>query len=102
MIRLVHGKTHHGAGEGLARDVIRTRAIRPDLDADLQFIIARCLAVDPRNRPRLEEFQFWIDQGVFNRPAERYGAAGQGYGPESDTALQRIYQLYILNAPTAP
>ncbi|KAI0895549.1 hypothetical protein F4806DRAFT_86746 [Annulohypoxylon nitens] len=102
MARLVHGKTHHGAGEGVARDVIRTRAIRPDLDADLRFIIARCLAVDPRNRPRLEEFQFWIDQGVFHRPAERYGAAGQGYGPESDGSLQRIYQLYILNAPTAP
>ncbi|KAI1090326.1 hypothetical protein F5B19DRAFT_494488 [Rostrohypoxylon terebratum] len=98
MARLVSGKTFIGSDEAQARATIVNKAIRPDLEYDLRFMIIRCLAVDPRNRPQLEEFQTWIDNGVFNRPADHYGPAGQGSGPESDESIQRMVQMYMLNA----
>ncbi|KAI2468691.1 hypothetical protein F4781DRAFT_432069 [Annulohypoxylon bovei var. microspora] len=78
----------------------RNPAVRPDLDPDLRLLIARCIAIDPLNRPRLEELDTLIKNGVFSKGAARYGAAGQGNGLESDATLQRIVNTYILSADT--
>ncbi|KAI0881488.1 uncharacterized protein GGS22DRAFT_196436 [Annulohypoxylon maeteangense] len=81
-----------------ARIWSRSLNVRPDLDPDLRLLIQACLAVDPLTRPRLEEFNTMINNGLFNKTAEHYGAAGQGDGPESDATLRRIVSTCILDA----
>lgn len=48
------------------RTLIQDETHRPDLDDDLRTLIARCLAVDPRNRPNLEELVPLLYDSVVN------------------------------------
>ncbi|KAI1209702.1 uncharacterized protein F4807DRAFT_467595 [Annulohypoxylon truncatum] len=99
MIRLSNARTRVTLEE--ARLWIRHPGIRPDLDPDLRLLIQRCLAVDPLNRPRLEELNMIINNGYFGKTADHYGEAGQGNGLESDETLRRIVSAYILDADTS-
>ncbi|KAH9890160.1 hypothetical protein F4778DRAFT_752840 [Xylariomycetidae sp. FL2044] len=70
----------------------------PSLDPDLRLLIQRCLAVDPLNRPRLEELS---DAETFLRPESYYAERDPSYaGLESDEYIKRIVSDYILSAET--
>ncbi|KAI0469483.1 hypothetical protein F4859DRAFT_515975 [Xylaria cf. heliscus] len=83
--------------------------IHPYLDRDLRVLIQRCLAVDPENRPRLEELIDLVGRpnSPFFRDEKHYkkgqglpatGAADPAEELETDDALNVIIQTYILNA----
>jgi hypothetical protein len=87
--------------------------IHPYLDEDLRVLIQRCLAVDPENRPRLEELiglvgqansPFFRDEKYYKKDEEL--AAMAVVNPveelETDDALNVIVQTYILNADLDP
>ncbi|RYC61056.1 hypothetical protein CHU98_g5134 [Xylaria longipes] len=84
-------------------------SIHPYLDEDLRLLIQRCLAVDPENRPRLEELIELVDRvdSPFFRDEKYYkkgngpatmGAVNPAEQLETDDALNVIVQTYILNA----
>ncbi|RWA07122.1 hypothetical protein EKO27_g7983 [Xylaria grammica] len=84
-------------------------SIHPFLDADLRLLIQRCLAVDPENRPRLEELMELVgrDDSPFFRGASYYkrdqgfaatGAVNPAEVLETDEVLRFIIQACILNA----
>ncbi|KAH9887504.1 kinase-like domain-containing protein [Xylariomycetidae sp. FL2044] len=75
-----------------ARDYIQED--HQDLDGELRLLIARCLAVDPDNRPTLQELLAVAYNAVLTRTYA--GTASAGY--ESDANIARIVQTYILNA----
>ncbi|KAI1411453.1 hypothetical protein F5Y13DRAFT_191395 [Hypoxylon sp. FL1857] len=83
-----------------ARTLMRSPTDHPSLDRDLQLLVQRCLAADPLNRPRLEEFMTLINNNTFNKTAANYGNAGKAGGLESDETLKNIVSTYILNADT--
>ncbi|KAI0968312.1 hypothetical protein F4678DRAFT_474467 [Xylaria arbuscula] len=85
--------------------------IHPYLDKDLRVLIQRCLAVDPENRPRLEELielvgqdnsPFFRDEDYYrrNKRPEEAGVFDPAEELETDDALKVIVQMYILNADT--
>ncbi|OTA94929.1 hypothetical protein M434DRAFT_394290 [Hypoxylon sp. CO27-5] len=69
-----------------------------NLDPDLRLLVQRCIAIDPLNRPRLEELMTLINAGAFNKSAADYGEAGQPGGRESDERLRDIVSTYMLSA----
>ncbi|KAI0455902.1 hypothetical protein F5B21DRAFT_513708 [Xylaria acuta] len=88
-------------------------SIHPYLDEDLRVLIQRCLAVDPENRPRLEELielagrdnsPFFRDEKYYKRDEGLavMGAANPAEELETDDALNAIVQMYILNAGPYP
>ena len=83
--------------------------IHPHLDEDLRVLIQRCLAVDPENRPRLEELielagqensPFFRDEKYYARSRDLAtgGAMRLREELETDVALNTIIQTYILDA----
>ncbi|KAI1658740.1 hypothetical protein F4813DRAFT_388507 [Daldinia decipiens] len=84
-----------------ARALIRDPDIHPSLDPDLRLLVQRCIAVDPLNRPTLDELMELFNNSYFNRPASYYGAAGEGDGLESDETIRKIVSTYILSADTS-
>ncbi|KAI0858656.1 hypothetical protein F4860DRAFT_485714 [Xylaria cubensis] len=90
------------------RNIMDT-SIHPYLDEDLRLLVQRCLAIDPENRPRLEELVELV--GEANSPFfrdEKYYKKNQGLAEiravnpaeelETDDALNVIVQNYIFNA----
>ncbi|KAI1380560.1 kinase-like domain-containing protein [Hypoxylon crocopeplum] len=74
----------------------------PYLDDDLQMLILRCLAVDPENRPSLEELLTTTYAAVSTRDAVWYDQAGWPTRlDETDEAIRDIVQGYILDADKA-
>ncbi|KAI0095741.1 hypothetical protein F4776DRAFT_669652 [Hypoxylon sp. NC0597] len=86
------------AYENNLRRKFRDPKFRPHLDPDLRLLVQRCIAVNPRNRPRLDEFMALINAGAFNKNAADYGEEGQPGGPESDDMVRYIVSTYILDA----
>ncbi|KAI0850803.1 hypothetical protein F5Y00DRAFT_260254 [Daldinia vernicosa] len=84
-----------------ARALIRDPNVHPSLDPDLRLLVQRCVAVDPLNRPTLDELMELINNSYFNRPASHYGAAGEGDGLESDETIRKIVSTYILSGDTS-
>ncbi|RYP32617.1 hypothetical protein DL767_005122 [Monosporascus sp. MG133] len=83
---------------GACRGFIWDPDIHPSLDPDLRLLIQRCLAVDPLNRPRLEELTALIDGHI---KTERDYEDIEGYdGLESDDTLEYIVSTFILDADT--
>ncbi|RYP25687.1 hypothetical protein DL768_011382 [Monosporascus sp. mg162] len=83
---------------GACRGFTRDPDIHPSLDPDLRLIIQRCLAVDPLNRPRLEELVALIRGNI---KTERDYEDIEGYdGLESDDTLEYIVSTFILDADT--
>lgn len=80
------------------RGHIQDPAIHPSLDPELRLLVQRCLAVDPQNRPRLEEL---IPSLAENLRTEDYYKSRAGYDSmETDITLQLIASRFILNADT--
>ncbi|KAI0101183.1 hypothetical protein F4814DRAFT_456117 [Daldinia grandis] len=84
-----------------ARALIRDPDVHPSLDPDLRLLVQRCIAVDPLNRPSLDELMELINKSQFNKSASYYGAAGEGEGLESDATIRKIVSTYILSADTS-
>ncbi|RYP93187.1 hypothetical protein DL770_000662 [Monosporascus sp. CRB-9-2] len=81
---------------GGCRSFIRDPDIHPSLDPDLRLLIQRCLAVDPLNRPRLEELTDLINGNI---KTESDYEDIEGYdGLESDNTLEYIVSTFILDA----
>ncbi|KAI0554547.1 hypothetical protein F4679DRAFT_596480 [Xylaria curta] len=89
------------------RNMMNT-SFHPYLDQDLRLLVQRCLAVDPENRPRLEELIELV--GRANSPFfrdEKYYKKDEGLATmgtvnlaeelETDDALRVIVQTYILD-----
>lgn len=80
------------------RGYIQDPDLHPSLDPDLRLLIQRCLAVDPQNRPRLEEL---IPSLVKDLRTEDYYKSRTGYDSmESDMTVRMIAARFILNADT--
>ncbi|TGJ85196.1 hypothetical protein E0Z10_g3522 [Xylaria hypoxylon] len=101
-----------GFGDTCRRNMIN-RNIHPHLDEDLRVLIQRCLAVDPENRPRLEELTELASQAnsPFFRDWKYYkkdealaemGAVNAAEELETDGVLHAIVQMFILNADLDP
>ncbi|KAK5632350.1 hypothetical protein RRF57_008064 [Xylaria bambusicola] len=84
--------------------------IHRHLDQDLRLLVQRCLAVNPENRPRLEELielvgrensPFFRDENYYRRDI-RQGAINPEEMLETDVALYTIVQKYLLDVDTPP
>ncbi|KAI0439239.1 hypothetical protein F4803DRAFT_531876 [Xylaria telfairii] len=84
-------------------------SIHPYLDQDLRLLIQRCLAVDPENRPRLEELielvdrpnsPFFRDEMYYkkDRGLAAIGMTNPAEELETDDTLNVIIQACILDA----
>ncbi|KAI0010248.1 kinase-like domain-containing protein [Xylariaceae sp. FL0662B] len=71
----------------------------PSLDNDLQLLILRCLAVDSKNRPTLQELVTKAYNAVLTRDAAFYNRMNlPNKADETDATIRRIVQNYILSA----
>ncbi|KAI1499025.1 kinase-like domain-containing protein [Biscogniauxia marginata] len=68
------------------------------LDNDLRLLIARCLAADPSNRPKLDDLLARLQQLVRDQADIAY-AQQPGKSRESDAEIEAFVQRYILDAP---
>ncbi|TRX97137.1 hypothetical protein FHL15_001931 [Xylaria flabelliformis] len=90
------------------RNIMDT-SIHPYLDEDLRLLVQRCLAIDPENRPRLEELvelvgeansPFFRDEKYYKKNQElaAIGVVNPAEELETDDALNVVVQNYIFNA----
>ncbi|KAI1376970.1 hypothetical protein F4677DRAFT_459362 [Hypoxylon crocopeplum] len=82
------------------REWMQDPNVHPWLDPDLRLLVQRCLAIEPANRPTLDEFMMLIDNNVFSRTGAYYGDAGKPGGFESDDTIRYIVSRHILDADT--
>ncbi|KAI5925668.1 kinase-like domain-containing protein [Camillea tinctor] len=78
------------------RALIQNQASNPGLDPEMRLQMMRCIAADPENRPKLDDLVTRLQQVVNDRRTAGNNTPGS---PESDAAMQRYVQRYVLNAP---
>ncbi|KAI1372357.1 kinase-like domain-containing protein [Hypoxylon crocopeplum] len=71
--------------------------VYPSLDRDLRLLIVRCLAVEPLNRPPLEELLAVLHGGIYTKNAAAYVGTVSELA-ETDDNIRGFVQEYILNA----
>ncbi|KAI1637990.1 kinase-like domain-containing protein [Biscogniauxia mediterranea] len=84
----------------LYREQIRDPNIFPSLDNDLRLLILRCLAVDPENRPRLEELLTQLHEGLSTKTQAYYANNKAMADRERDETISEIVSKFILNGNT--
>ncbi|KAI5920676.1 kinase-like domain-containing protein [Camillea tinctor] len=85
----------------LCREQMRNSTTYSYLDNDLRLLIVRCLAVDPKNRPRLEELLARLHGAISARNQAYYANIGAMADRERDETLSKIVSNYIFNGDTA-
>ena len=87
---------------------IRTFAVQlmdnPELDDDLRMLLARCLAVDPNDRPSLADLLGRAQAAVRSRTAASYAgdATAQNSGPRRQRARPPVVPFAVAADPEAP
>ncbi|RYP42371.1 hypothetical protein DL767_000293 [Monosporascus sp. MG133] len=81
------------------RDAVQDADVRPDLDAHLRFLVARCLAAEPLNRPALNELVATCHAAVYTKDSAFYAEEKEGQF-ETDGYLLLIMQRYLHDADT--
>ena len=80
---------------------IRTFAVQlmdnPELDDDLRMLLARCLAVDPNDRPSLADLLDRAQRAVNELTEEAYEGRPQA-GNETDAVIHGLIQLLVFDA----
>ncbi|KAI1638338.1 kinase-like domain-containing protein [Biscogniauxia mediterranea] len=84
------------APEPWCREAIRDLAGQAGMDPELRLLVARCLAADPENRPRLDDLLARLRRLVAETLPAKLGG---GSGRESDAAMRDFVQRFVLNAP---
>ncbi|RYP62884.1 hypothetical protein DL771_009533 [Monosporascus sp. 5C6A] len=69
----------------------------PMLDEELRDLLARCLAIEPDNRPRLQEMLQTIETAVKTKTA---GAFEPNHTRETDVAIRNTLQRLVYDAST--
>ncbi|KAI1505006.1 hypothetical protein F5X99DRAFT_405641 [Biscogniauxia marginata] len=97
MARVIRGRKFGSAAQ--CREHSTDPDVHPSLDPDLRLLVQRCLAVDPANRPRLEELARSIGADEFSKTEIYYELKGMNPNRlESDDSLEYIVSTFILNA----
>ncbi|KAK8086445.1 kinase-like domain-containing protein [Apiospora phragmitis] len=72
------------------------RNTHPGYDPQLIELVARCIAVDPNNRPSIYELLDTLKEWSFKKTAEYYSGK-QGAEIETDEALRELVKQYIFD-----
>lgn len=101
-VRIRRAKSQYQGFETLATEILPhgNGANYPTLDPDLRALLARCLRVNPADRPGLQEMLQTAERAVRDREAAHYEP---NEALETDDAINRTLQevLYDADPPAA-
>ncbi|KAI1101466.1 hypothetical protein F4804DRAFT_315828 [Jackrogersella minutella] len=70
----------------------------PNVDLNLRFIVAGCMASNPEDRPRLAELENWAVNGITRNTPDKYAHLSGGIEWETDATIHRLLRRCIFDA----
>ncbi|RYP09316.1 hypothetical protein DL764_001363 [Monosporascus ibericus] len=98
-VRVLRRKSIYKAIQTMATEILPTGDGQkyPMLDEELRDLLARCLAIQPDHRPRLQEMLQTIETAVKTKTA---GAFGSYHTRETDETIKNVLQILVYDAST--